>query len=68
MVPDLMNHTTKSGTVCGTLLTIIANLQQTDLVKTAILATVGAIVSFCVSLLLKFARQKILNYFKRASH
>lgn len=46
------NHT-KAGTATGTLLTIFANIHSEDLVKTAMLAAVGAIVSFSVTLCLK---------------
>ncbi len=52
-----MNHhfdnTTKAGTAGGTLLTILANISCNDIIKTAILAGVGAAVSFGVTLLLK---------------
>lgn len=47
------NNGTVAGTVGGTLLTIFANVDAGDIVKTAILAAVGAVVSFGVSLLLK---------------
>ncbi len=45
--------TTTIGTLGGTLLTIIVNMQAGDLIKTAILAFVGAVVSFGVSVVLK---------------
>jgi len=52
-----MNHhfdnTTKAGTAGGTLLTILANITCEDILKTAILAGVGAVVSFGVTLLCK---------------
>ena len=52
-----MNHvfdnTSKTGTASGTLLTIIANINSGDLVKTAILAAVGALVSFIVTHFIK---------------
>jgi len=48
------NHA-KAGTVSGTLLTIFANIHSDDLLKTAILAAIGATVSFSVTLLLKIA-------------
>ena len=47
------DSTTRTGTAAGTLLTIFANINSADLVKTGILAAVGAIVSFCVTILLK---------------
>ena len=51
---QVFDSTTKTGTAGGTLLTIFANISSEDLVKTAILAGVGAIVSFSVTLFLKF--------------
>ena len=45
---------TKAGTLGGTLLTIVANIQTDDLIKTGILAAVGAVISFVVTLFLKF--------------
>ena len=53
MNQDYFDSTTKAGTAAGTLLTIFANISSADLVKTGILAAVGAIVSFCVTILLK---------------
>ncbi len=47
------NNTIRNGTLGGTLLTIVATINQEDIFKTAILAAVGAVVSFAVSLLLK---------------
>lgn len=55
------DSTTKAGTVGGTLLTIIANIRGEDLVKTVILATVGAVVSFVVTVLLKM----LISFFRR---
>lgn len=47
------------GTVGGTVFTIIGNIQSSDLIKTVILATVGAVVSFTLSMLLKWATKKL---------
>ena len=44
---------TKAGTIGGTLLTVLVNINSTDLLKTVVLAALGAIVSFGVTLLLK---------------
>lgn len=41
------------GTAGGTFLSIIPNIYSADIVKTIILATIGAIVSFTISLILK---------------
>lgn len=52
---------TAAGTAGGTLLTIFANIQSTDVVKTAVLACIGAIVSFMISLFMKWMSKKILK-------
>ena len=44
---------TKTGTIGGTLTILLANINGSDLLKTTVLAAVGAGVSFCVSLLMK---------------
>lgn len=49
----VFDSTTKTGTMAGTLLTVFVNISSEDLIKTAILAVVGAAVSFIVTLLLK---------------
>jgi mannitol-specific phosphotransferase system IIBC component len=56
-----MDNGTKAGTVGGTLLTIVANIKSEDVLKTIVLAGIGAIVSFFVSLGLKF----LVNKFKK---
>ncbi len=53
---------TVAGTAGGTLLTIFANIHSEDIVKTALLACIGAIVSFTISLVLKWISKK----FRRA--
>ena len=52
------SNSTAIGTVGGTFLSVIPNLQSEDIFKTIILATVGAIVSFLISLVLKFLIKK----------
>ena len=47
------NHSTKAGTIGGTLMGLFCNLHAEDLVKTATLASLGAVVSFLVSVALK---------------
>jgi mannitol-specific phosphotransferase system IIBC component len=42
------------GTVSGTALTIVVNMGSSDIVKTVVLAVLGAVVSFSVSMLLKW--------------
>jgi mannitol-specific phosphotransferase system IIBC component len=53
-----VNNHTLMGTAGGTFLSMIPNIQSEDIVKTAVLATVGAIVSFTISLLLKSLNKK----------
>ena len=48
-----MDYNTKSAIIGGTFFSSIANIGVEDLITTVILAVVGAVVSFCVSLLLK---------------
>ncbi len=49
------NHqVTAAGTLGGTLLSMFATVQTGDITKTIILATIGAVVSFFVSLGLKW--------------
>jgi mannitol-specific phosphotransferase system IIBC component len=47
------DNTTKAGTAGGTLLTIFANITSEDVLKTIILAAIGAAVSFTVTIFLK---------------
>ena len=46
------------GTAGGTFLSIVPNIHSEDIAKTIILAAVGAIVSFIISLLLKSVQKK----------
>lgn len=48
------NHSLPIGTVSGTFLSIMPNILSEDILKTVILAIIGATVSFVVSLLLKW--------------
>ena len=59
MEQPYFDNTTKAGTATGTLLIIFANINSADLVKTAVLAAVGAIVSFSATLLLKVIIRQI---------
>ncbi|WP_198513508.1 hypothetical protein [Confluentibacter lentus] len=52
------NNHTLTGTLGGTFLSIVPNIHSEDIAKTVILATVGAIVSFTISLLLKSLQKK----------
>ncbi len=46
------------GTVSGTALTVLVNIGSTDIIKTVALAALGAVVSFSVSVLLKWLVRK----------
>ncbi len=51
------NHT-MMGTAGGTFLSIVPNIHSFDILRTVVLASVGAIVSFTVSMLLKRIMKK----------
>jgi hypothetical protein len=51
------NHTLM-GTAGGTFLSVLPNLHSEDVLKTVVLASVGAFVSFTISLILKFFIKK----------
>lgn len=55
---DQQIHTgTKAGTLSGTIISFARSVGPSDLIRTIVLETVGSIVSFTISLLLKwFAR------------
>lgn len=53
-----MGNHTLMGTAGGTFLSIVPNIHSADILKTIILASVGAIVSFTISLLLKSILKK----------
>lgn len=44
----------KAGTISGTVLSILPNILSEDIIKTVLLAAVGATVSFTITLLLKW--------------
>lgn len=45
-------------TVFGTVLTVMMNISSDDIVKTVVLAALGAVVSFSVSLFMKWLIEK----------
>lgn len=53
------HHGTAAGTVGGTLLSIFASIDSGDIVMTTILAAVGAMVSFMVSVGLKWVGRRV---------
>lgn len=58
---------TKAGTAGGTLLSVLVNISSGDVLHTSILAGIGAVVSFTVSILLRalFQRFKRKHHFRR---
>ena len=52
------NNQTFMGTAGGTFLSMVPNIHSEDIVKTIVLASVGAVVSFVISLLLKILQKK----------
>jgi hypothetical protein len=52
--PNHIQSGTIMGTVTGTALTVMVNIGSSDIIKTVVLAALGAVVSFCVSLGLKW--------------
>lgn len=53
------NSFAKAGTAGGTITVILMNITSEDLAKTALLAAVGAIVSFGISYVLKLLVKKL---------
>jgi hypothetical protein len=49
---------TKINTAGGIFLSVVPNLYSEDILKTVVLASIGAIVSFLVSILLKIIMKK----------
>jgi hypothetical protein len=54
MNQQYFDSSTRAGTIGGTMLTVLVNIKSEDLLKTGILAALGAVVSFTVTLFLKF--------------
>jgi hypothetical protein len=52
------SNTTLFGTAGGTFLSVLPNLHSEDVLKTVVLASIGAIVSFVLSMTLKFFVKK----------
>lgn len=55
------SNPTLMGTAGGTFLSVLPNIHSADLFKTALLAALGAIVSFALSLLLKCIIRRFKN-------
>ena len=54
----------KMGFAGGTILSFIANINADDMLRTLLLTTIGAVVSFGISLLLKMA----LHWYRQNRH
>ncbi|HEX8515630.1 MAG TPA: hypothetical protein VF868_05475 [Bacteroidia bacterium] len=52
-------HSTLMGTVSGTVLTVAVNIDSQDILKTVVLAAIGAVVSFCISFSLKWLVKRL---------
>ena len=52
------SNSTVMGTAGGTFLSVLPNLHSEDVIRTIILATLGAVVSFTMSLVLKLLIKK----------
>lgn len=52
------SNPTLIGTAGGTFLSVLPNLHSEDVLKTVLLAVIGAIVSFVLSIMLKFIVKK----------
>ena len=59
MMNHVFDNNTKVGTAGGTMLAILANINSGDLIRTGVLAAVGAAVSFGVTLLLKLLIKRL---------
>lgn len=57
------SHTTAIGTISGTVLTILVNVGVHDIIKTIVLASIGAVVSFFITISLKWIVKKIKHVF-----
>jgi mannitol-specific phosphotransferase system IIBC component len=62
-------HTIESktilGTVSGTVLTVVVNINSSDIIKTVVLAALGAVVSFVVTVALKRVLSHVTSFKKR---
>ena len=61
MTDHQIHSGTKAGTAGGTLLAVLTNIDPSDLVRTCILAAIGASVSFGMSLFWKWVVRKFRN-------
>ena len=57
-------YSTKAGTIGGTLLVVLLQIKSSELVKTALLAAIGAAVSFGVSLFMRWTVKRMKKKMK----
>lgn len=62
---NYVDNSTKVSTAFGTILTIFVNIQNDDLIKTIILASVGGISSLLATLSFKFLIKTIKKKFRK---
>lgn len=55
----MMDHNTKYGIFGGTLLSALVNISWNDIVFTIIMASIGAVISYLTSLLVKCIHKRI---------
>jgi hypothetical protein len=58
MAEEFNNSNTRIGTLGGTMVVLIFQVDMSEILHTALLAAVGATASFGISVLLKFLFQK----------
>ena len=55
----MMDHNIKSGVFGGTLLSAFMNISWNDILFTIVMASIGAVVSFIVSLILRWVVKQL---------
>jgi hypothetical protein len=58
----VFDTTSKAGTATGTFVIILANITSSDILRTALLAAIGAAVSFVVTMILKVLVRKMRHF------
>jgi len=58
-LPNGASGDTVAGVACGTLLVVLVQIPAGDVVKTIVLAMIGAVVSFSATVCLKWLRRLI---------
>jgi hypothetical protein len=58
---NFLNGNTRAGTIGGAFLVILLRVDYREILHTALLAAIGAIVSYIVSIFLKYIIRKFLR-------